>query len=96
MLLCIYFKALRENEYFFAGQAVAMSLVHGGGAPKCLSKQFYYTIIDGQIPRKSVTLADVPNSEYKVQISEVKVFKFKLIIWGPIHEEILSFILKFF
>lgn len=36
--------ALREDKYFFAGQAIAVSLVHGGPAPGFFSSSLYASL----------------------------------------------------
>ena len=40
-------KALKQDEYFYAGQLFAMSLVHCGIGPRCLSPILFDSIING-------------------------------------------------
>ncbi|XP_073776138.1 uncharacterized protein si:ch211-57f7.7 isoform X1 [Danio rerio] len=40
-------QAMREDRYFIAGRAVAVSLVHGGPAPGCFSKTLYDSLVQG-------------------------------------------------
>lgn len=39
--------AIREDRYFIAGRAVAVSLVHGGPAPGCFSKTLFDSLVQG-------------------------------------------------
>lgn len=40
-------KSLEEEEYKFAGEIVALSLVHGGPAPRCLSSLVFQALVSG-------------------------------------------------
>lgn len=39
--------AIREDRYFIAGRAVAVSLVHGGPALGCFSKTLFDSLVQG-------------------------------------------------
>lgn len=43
--LCI--SALLEDDYFIAGRATAVALVHGGRAPRCLSRRLFQALVTG-------------------------------------------------
>jgi hypothetical protein len=46
-------QALREDKYFFAGHAIAVSLVHGGPAPGFCSHSIYASLT-GRSPKPEV------------------------------------------
>ncbi|XP_016417290.1 G2/M phase-specific E3 ubiquitin-protein ligase-like [Sinocyclocheilus rhinocerous] len=63
-------QAIRENRYFIAGRAVAVSLVHGGPAPGCFSKTLFDSLVQGPdmcIP----VLDDVADCELYNKIKKV-------------------------
>lgn len=51
---------LARKTYFHVGQVIAISLVHGGPAPKCLANPIVDYILYG-LERVKVTAADVPD-----------------------------------
>ncbi|XP_057183740.1 G2/M phase-specific E3 ubiquitin-protein ligase-like [Triplophysa rosa] len=62
--------AIREDRYFIAGRAVAVSLVHGGPAPGCLSKTLFDSLVQGPDMCKPV-LDDVADCELYNKIKKV-------------------------
>ena len=67
-----FLTALHEKDYYHAGHTVAVSLVHGGPAPRCLAPHLYSEIADDK--RSEIALSDLPESEYKLAIIEVGIF----------------------
>ena len=63
-------KRLEENDYFVAGQIVAMSLVHGGPAPHFLSPLMYQALISN-IPL-NVQIDDVYDIELKSSLKALR------------------------
>ncbi|KAJ4920939.1 hypothetical protein JOQ06_016534 [Pogonophryne albipinna] len=45
--LALHSTALREDRYFIAGQAIAVSLVHGGPPPGFLAPTLYSCLVGG-------------------------------------------------
>ncbi len=62
--------AIREDRYFIAGRAVAVSLVHGGPAPGCFSKTLFDSLVQGPDLCKPV-LDDVADCELYNKIKKV-------------------------
>lgn len=55
-------KYLEENDYYFAGVIIALSLVHGGPGPQCLASIMFEALVYG--PGKvSVSVEDVYDNE---------------------------------
>ncbi|KAI7790239.1 hypothetical protein IRJ41_020994 [Triplophysa rosa] len=65
-----FISAIREDRYFIAGRAVAVSLVHGGPAPGCLSKTLFDSLVQGPDMCKPV-LDDVADCELYNKIKKV-------------------------
>jgi len=62
--------ALNERQYYYAGHILAVSLVHGGPAPRCLSQHVFAAVIE-KVALPLVSLDDLVNDEYKEQVLEV-------------------------
>lgn len=61
-------KFLEEDDYYFAGMVVALSLVHGGPGPQFLAPQLYGAIIGQQA---NVSLDDVYDMELKSSLQNL-------------------------
>jgi hypothetical protein len=62
-------ECLHNSEYLYAGQIVALSLVHGGPGIKCLSAVLFYALVHG--PDKSVvTIEDVYDPGLKSSLEQ--------------------------
>lgn len=66
----VFIPAIREDRYFIAGRAVAVSLVHGGPAPSCFSKTLFDCIAQGPDVCTPV-LEDVGDCELYNKIKKV-------------------------
>ncbi|KAK5616682.1 hypothetical protein CRENBAI_000514 [Crenichthys baileyi] len=51
--------AMREDKYFLAGRAIAVSLVHGGPAPRFFSPVLFASLVGGPKVSESSTLAEL-------------------------------------
>lgn len=71
--------AMREDRYFIAGRAVAVSLVHGGPAPGCFSKTLYDSLVQGPDMCRP-GLEDVADPEIYSKIKKVRLQLFKVFI----------------
>ncbi|XP_076148922.1 G2/M phase-specific E3 ubiquitin-protein ligase-like [Alosa pseudoharengus] len=60
--------ALREDKYFFAGQAIAVSLVHGGPAPGFFSSSLYASLT-GKSPKPE--MEEISDSDLYTKIKKV-------------------------
>lgn len=40
-------KSIEENEYYFAGMMLAMSIVHGGPGPQCFAPEMFKALVHG-------------------------------------------------
>ena len=65
---CVYSQA--NDHYFYAGQIVAMSPVHGGPGFSCLSPSLYQCILDGP-NNVSVSVSDVYDFELKSNLEKL-------------------------
>lgn len=73
LFICV---ALRDDEYFIAGRAIAVSLVHGGPAPRFLSPTLFTCLVQGPENVKP-SLEDVADSDFKDKLQQVKGICFK-------------------
>ncbi len=64
-----------QDAYFIAGRAIAMSLVHGGAAPRFLSPLLYEALLFGP-ERVTVSIDDVPDSTLKESMMKVRSFAY--------------------
>lgn len=63
---------MREDRYFIAGRAIAVSLVHGGPPAGFLSPTLFSCLVDGPDLAKPV-LEDVADSDLRDKIKRVKL-----------------------
>ncbi|KAK5848647.1 hypothetical protein PBY51_006242 [Eleginops maclovinus] len=68
--LALDFRALREDKYFYAGTAIALSLVHGGPPPCFLSKTLFTGISEGA-DQCQPELEDVTDSDLRDKLTKV-------------------------
>ncbi|XP_007545174.2 uncharacterized protein LOC103133341 [Poecilia formosa] len=68
--LALNSSALREDRYFFAGQAIAVSLVNGGPPPGFFSSALYSRLIGGSSAVKPV-LNDIADNDLHDKIQKV-------------------------
>lgn len=64
--------ALARKVYFFVGQVFALSLIHGGPAPKCLASAIADYIVFG-IEKVKVSIKDVPEESIQTKLKQVKI-----------------------
>lgn len=67
-LLFHCFAALREDRYYTAGRAIAVSLVHGGPPPNFLSPTVYSLLVDGSA---NPVLEDIADTELLEKVKKV-------------------------
>uniref|UniRef100_UPI003AAF0910 G2/M phase-specific E3 ubiquitin-protein ligase-like n=1 Tax=Centroberyx gerrardi TaxID=166262 RepID=UPI003AAF0910 len=60
--------ALREDRYYTAGRAIAVSLVHGGPPPNFLSPTVFSLLVDGSA---NPVLEDIANTELLEKVKKV-------------------------
>lgn len=65
--------AMREDRYFIAGRAIAVSLVHGGPPAGFLSTTVFSCLVDGPELAKPV-LKDVADNDLREKIERVTIF----------------------
>ena len=73
LTLFVFVSATDNDMYFVAGVVMALSLVHGGAAPRFFSKRMYRWISQGYSDvRSTVELADVlPGTEIYSQLHRI-------------------------
>ncbi|XP_056094039.1 G2/M phase-specific E3 ubiquitin-protein ligase-like [Rhinichthys klamathensis goyatoka] len=64
-------KAAEDNEYFQIGKMIAVSIVHGGPGPRCLSPNFFLYLI-GKVKTIEAPVEDIPDDEVKKTLLEIK------------------------
>lgn len=64
-------KAAEDNEYFQIGKMIAVSIVHGGPGPRCLSPNFFLYLI-GKVKTIEAPVEDIPDDEVKKTLFEIK------------------------
>ncbi|XP_028458425.1 uncharacterized protein LOC114571330 [Perca flavescens] len=62
--------ALREDWYYIAGKAIAVSLVHGGPPPNFLSPTVFCLLVNGSVNPKLEDIADTELLEKVKKVSE--------------------------
>lgn len=67
--------AMREDRYFIAGRAIAVSLVHGGPPASFLSPTLFSSLVDGPELAKPV-LEDVADGDLREKIIRVIFLEF--------------------
>lgn len=61
---------MEDDEYFHIGRMIAVSIVHGGPGPRCVSpKLFLY--LTGQVKAIEAPIEDIPHDEVKKALLEV-------------------------
>ncbi|XP_026016631.1 G2/M phase-specific E3 ubiquitin-protein ligase-like [Astatotilapia calliptera] len=63
--------AADENEYFYVGRMIAVSIVHGGPGPCCLSPNFFMYLV-GKDKTFEAPIDDIPDEEIKKALLEIK------------------------
>ncbi|XP_062588642.1 uncharacterized protein LOC134250300 isoform X5 [Saccostrea cucullata] len=63
-------KAFDNDDYYYAGIVVGLSLVHGGPAPRCFDPSFVKALLRGPESVK-VTIEDMPNEELKSKLEKI-------------------------
>lgn len=69
--LTFHSKAADENEYFYIGRMIAVSIVHGGPGPCCLSPNFFMYLV-GKDKTFEAPIDDIPDEEIKKALLEIK------------------------
>uniref|UniRef100_UPI0037E860EC G2/M phase-specific E3 ubiquitin-protein ligase n=1 Tax=Semicossyphus pulcher TaxID=241346 RepID=UPI0037E860EC len=64
-------KAAEDDEYFHIGRMIAVSIVHGGPGPRCLSPNFFLYLI-GKVKTIEAPIEDIPDDEVKKALLEIK------------------------
>ena len=70
--VCFVYEGLISNDFYVAGLAIAVSLVHGGPAPKFLSLPLFQAIT-GDPDKVIVPLDCVPDSSRKSKLKSVRI-----------------------
>lgn len=67
------FPAVRSDDYFIAGRAIAVSLVHGGPPPRFLATELYDALVRGP---ENVTcdFQKIPDEDLKSKLEKVSMF----------------------
>lgn len=65
--------AAGENEYFYIGRMIAVSIVHGGSGPCCLSPNFFMYLV-GKDKTFEAPIDDIPDEEIKKALLEVNMW----------------------
>ncbi|XP_048015482.1 G2/M phase-specific E3 ubiquitin-protein ligase-like [Megalobrama amblycephala] len=64
-------KAAEENEYFNIGRMIAVSIVHGGPGPRCLSPNFFLYLI-GKVKTIEAPVEDIHDEEVRKALVEIE------------------------
>ncbi|XP_059409391.1 G2/M phase-specific E3 ubiquitin-protein ligase-like [Carassius carassius] len=88
MNLALDSTAMREDRYFIAGRAIAVSLVHGGPPPGFLSPTLFSSLVDGpELAKPGLEdIADKDLHEKIKRITESKSFEELLASTEPLEE----------
>lgn len=62
---------LAKQAFFYVGQAFALSLIHGGPAPKCLAGAIGDYIVFG-IEKVKVSIEDIPDAGIQTKLQQVR------------------------
>lgn len=69
-------KSLEEEEYRLTGEIIALSLVHGGPAPRCLSNLVFQALVNGAqgVTPTTVDMEDIhdPTKDVILSLNDVK------------------------
>lgn len=68
----MFSSALREDRYFFAGRAIAVSLVHGGPRPGFIAPTLYSRIVGDSSSTKPV-LEDIADTDLYEKVKKVNI-----------------------
>ncbi|XP_059214157.1 G2/M phase-specific E3 ubiquitin-protein ligase-like [Centropristis striata] len=63
-------KALEDDEYFHVGRMIAVSMVHGGPGPRCLSPNFFLYLV-GKVKAIEATIEDIHDDEVRKALLEI-------------------------
>lgn len=68
--LCLNSSAVRSDDYFIAGRAIAVSLVHGGPPPRFLATELYDALVRGP---ENVTcdFQKIPDEDLKSKLEKI-------------------------
>jgi len=66
---------MEADDYFVAGVLMAMSLVHGGAAPRFLAQELFTALVSGP-DHVTVSLLSLPESSMKKDLQAVRIFAF--------------------
>jgi len=61
---------MASDDYYMAGVAIAVSLVHDGPAPHCMSPDLYDSLVRGP-QNVNVSLSDMPLSDLRQDLETV-------------------------
>ncbi|RXN10701.1 G2 M phase-specific E3 ubiquitin- ligase-like protein [Labeo rohita] len=64
-------EAAEDNEYFHIGRMIAVSIVHGGPGPCCLSSNFFL-YLNSKVKTFEAPVEDIPDDEVKRGLLEIK------------------------
>nr|XP_055036518.1 uncharacterized protein LOC129423994 [Misgurnus anguillicaudatus] len=80
--------AMREDRYFIAGRAIAVSLVHGGPPAGFLSPTLFSSLVDGPELAKPILedIADTDLREKIKRVTECKLFEELIASTEPLEE----------
>jgi len=68
--ILVFFVAMDSDDYYTAAVSLAISLVHDGPAPRCLSSCLYTALVNGP-DSVTVPLSEMPNSALKEDLELV-------------------------
>jgi len=85
--------ALQADDYYIAGLAMAMSLVHGGPAPTFLSKPLYQSLVSDP-ERVKIPVSLLPDSAMKNDIQKVRSIFCTYMLFDYSHSPILLPVLE--
>lgn len=72
VFMSMFSLALREDRYFIAGWAIAVSLVHGGIPPGFISPTLYSCLVGGMSSVKPV-LEDIADTDLYEKVKKVSI-----------------------
>ncbi|KAI4891458.1 hypothetical protein NFI96_024367 [Prochilodus magdalenae] len=85
------FDAAEEDEHFHVGRMIAVSIVHGGPGPRCLSPNLFQ-YLTGKVKSIEVPIEEIPDEEVRnalLEISRPKSLS-ELQIWMDKHSSMLQ------
>ena len=69
--ICTY-SAAEEDEHFHVGRMIAVSIVHGGPGPRCLSPNLFQ-YLTGKVKSIEVPIEEIPDEEVRNALPEVTI-----------------------